>query len=167
MKRSFAGLALTIFPTVLDLILLSTTLLLWRLTVVLAPLFGASFGPSLLQPGIKLSRQCILLFGRVGNLIVSGVLFYAAFAPLGAIQHLLGRDALRLRFDAKAPTYWIEHQTLGYFPRTTLVVEVVAFLKKRKKLWLIPIIALMMFLRIFVPRVSPTRTPSRFIYPLH
>ena len=155
MKRSFAG------P-----ILLNTTPILSWLTVVLAPFFSASFGPTLLQLRIGL-RQCTLLFGRIGNLIISGFLFYGVLAPLGAIQHLLGRDALRLRLDAKAKTYWIEHQTLGFSPRTTSVVEIVAFLKKRKKLWLILIIALMMFLRIIVRKGSTKRTPSQLIYPLH
>lgn len=167
MTKSFAGFALTIFPIVLSLILVRTTLFIWWLALALAPLLSASFGPALLKPETRLSRRCALLFGRVGNLIVSGVLLYLVFAPLGVIQHLLGRDALSLRLDAKARTYWIKHQTLELSPQTTLVVEVLAFFKKRKKLWLIPVIALMMSLRIIAVTVSRTRTPSPLIYPLH
>ena len=165
MKRSFAGSAPIIVPIVLGLFLLSTTHLIW--TVASAPLLSASFGPALVKRRTRLWRRCTLLFGRVGNLIVAGVLLYVVFAPLSVIQHLLGRDALCLRLDPKARTYWIEHQTLGLYPRTALVVEVVTFLKKRKKLWLIPIIALMMFLRVILRRVPTTRKPSQFIYPLH
>lgn len=108
-----------------------------------------------------------MVFSRLGNLFVAGVLLYLVFAPLGLIQHLLGRDALRLRLDAKARTYWIEHQTPGLSSWNPSVVEVFAFLKKRKKLWLIPLIVPMMVLRITVRKPSSPTTPSTLIYPLH
>lgn len=117
--------------------------------------------------GSRASRGCSLVFSRLGNLFVAGVLLYLVLAPLGVIQHLLGRDALRLRLDEKARTYWIVHHSPGLSSWTPSVVEVVAFLKKRKKLWLLPIIVPMMVLRITAGRTSRPTTPSPLIYPLH
>lgn len=108
-----------------------------------------------------------LVLSRLGNLFVAGVLLYLVFAPMRVIQRLLGRDALRLRLDEKARTYWVDHQPLGPSSRTPSVVEVVAFLKKRKKLWLIPVIVPIMILRITTGKTSKPTTPSPLIYPLH
>jgi hypothetical protein len=46
-------------------------------------------------------------FGVVGRLAI-GVLFFCVLTPLGLVLRLAGRDALRLRLDRRAPSYWIE-----------------------------------------------------------
>ena len=51
--------------------------------------------------------QLGLAMGRVVNPIITGVLFFGVFAPVGVILRMRGKDPLRLRFDAKAESYWI------------------------------------------------------------
>ncbi len=140
---------------------------IWWLAAGVALLLSAAFRPALLQPVVRLWRRGGLLFSRVGNPIAAGVLLYGVFAPVGLMQRMLGRDALGLRFNAKAQTYWIEHRPPGPSPRTaSLLVEVVAFLKLRKKLWLLPLVILMMALGILLVLAQGT-APSPFIYPLY
>jgi hypothetical protein len=42
-----------------------------------------------------------------------GVLLYGVLTPAGLILRLFGRDALRLRLQRKAATYWIIRQPPG------------------------------------------------------
>jgi len=132
-----------------------------------ALLLSTALGPALLQPLVRLWRWVGLLFSRVGNPIAVGLVLYGMFAPVGLLQRMLGRDALGLRFNPKVQTYWIEHRPPGPSPRTTsLLVEVVLFLKQRKKLWLLPIIILLIALGVLLVLAEGT-APSSFIYPLY
>jgi hypothetical protein len=46
-------------------------------------------------------------FGVLARLAV-GMLFFCVLTPLGLILRLAGREPLRLRFDRRVPSYWIE-----------------------------------------------------------
>jgi hypothetical protein len=37
-------------------------------------------------------------------------MFYIVITPMGLIMRLAGRDPLRLQWDAKAASYWIERR---------------------------------------------------------
>jgi hypothetical protein len=54
-------------------------------------------------------------FTVVGRLAV-GVLFFCVLTPLGLILRLAGRDPLRLCFDRRAPSYWVERASAGGRP---------------------------------------------------
>ena len=51
-------------------------------------------------------------FGVLGPLAVGG-LFFCVLTPLGLVLRLAGRDLLRLRFDRRAPSYWIARASAG------------------------------------------------------
>jgi hypothetical protein len=42
-----------------------------------------------------------------------GVLFFGVVTPVAIVMRLCGRDALRLRFDRAAPSYWIARPAGG------------------------------------------------------
>jgi hypothetical protein len=42
-----------------------------------------------------------------------GMLFFGVLTPLGLVLRLVRRDPLQLRFDLRAPSYWIERASAG------------------------------------------------------
>jgi hypothetical protein len=46
--------------------------------------------------------------GLVVSYALMGVLFFGVLTPVGLLFRLIGRDALRRRFEPEATTYWIE-----------------------------------------------------------
>ena len=53
-------------------------------------------------------------FGMLLHLIVSplvlGIMFFAVFTPIGWLMRLSGKRPLHLRFDAAAPSYWVQRR---------------------------------------------------------
>ncbi|HTY36258.1 MAG TPA: SxtJ family membrane protein [Bacteroidota bacterium] len=47
------------------------------------------------------------VLGWINTRLLLGIFFYLILTPGGLIMRLLGRDALKLKFDRKAGTYWI------------------------------------------------------------
>lgn len=73
---------------------------------------------ALLRPALLagLNRQWIrlgVLLGRIVSPIALGVLFYAVFAPIGALMRLAGKDPLRLKRDLDAASYWRPREPPG------------------------------------------------------
>jgi hypothetical protein len=50
--------------------------------------------------------------------LILGIMFYAVFTPMGMVMRLLGKDPLRLRFDQKLSSYWVERIPPGPKPDT-------------------------------------------------
>jgi hypothetical protein len=48
-----------------------------------------------------------LLMYRVVNPVVMAILFFGAVLPIGLAMRMFGKDFLRLRREASAPTYWL------------------------------------------------------------
>ena len=74
--------------------------------------------PFVLRP---LNRAWTLLgfaLGRVMNPLIMAVLFYGVFTPIGALLRLMGKDALRLRADANAASYWVQRTPPGPPPES-------------------------------------------------
>ena len=97
-----------------------------------------------------------LLLGKLISPIVMGIIFFGLFTPTSLIMKMLKRDELRLKFEKKK-TYWISRNFQDIAPDTfkkpilklknmEFIKELWAFLKVRKKLWLSPIITVMMAL---------------------
>jgi hypothetical protein len=51
-------------------------------------------------------------FAVVGPLAL-GALYFGVLTPLGLVLRLAGCDPLRLRFDRRAPSYWIARASAG------------------------------------------------------
>ena len=90
----------------------------WALIVSATFLLVTLVRPVWLHPLNRLWMQLGLLLGRIVNPIVTGLLFFLVFAPVGVVLRLLGRDLLRLRPRPEASTYWIPRQPPGPPPET-------------------------------------------------
>jgi hypothetical protein len=85
----------------------------WALGIAVAFLFVSLASPGVLKPLNRVWMQLGRLLGRVTTPIVTGLLFYLVFTPAGYLTRLLGKDPLRLKFDAQAPSYWQERTPPG------------------------------------------------------
>ena len=59
-----------------------------------------------------------LILYRVINPVVMASLFYSVIVPMGLIMRAFGRDALRLKRDRGAASYWILREPPGPSPET-------------------------------------------------
>lgn len=66
---------------------------------------------------LKLTRAIYLVMmvvtlpiGFVVSLLLMGVFYFGLITPVGLIFRLIGRDAMRRRFDPNASTYWVRHE---------------------------------------------------------
>src|SRR5215471_9500280 len=59
-----------------------------------------------------------LLLGRIVSPVVMVLLFFIVVAPTALIFRLLGKDTLRLLWDANISSYWIERHPPGPAPQT-------------------------------------------------
>ena len=59
-----------------------------------------------------------LLLYRVVNPVVMAFLFYSTVVPMGLMMRGVGRDALRLKRDKGAASYWILREPPGPSPET-------------------------------------------------
>jgi hypothetical protein len=87
---------------------------LGALTLVLAGLALAA--PRLLASPNRAWFHLGLLLARVVNPIVLALLFALVITPYALVLRLLRRDALRLRPDRDAASYWIERDPPGPDP---------------------------------------------------
>ena len=66
--------------------------------------------PKILQPLNLLWFRLGLMMSAVVSPIVLGVLFYGLITPWSLFLKLCGMDLLRLKWDAKAPSYWLKKE---------------------------------------------------------
>ena len=69
--------------------------------------------PVFLRPLNRIWTKLGLLMGRVVSPVITALLFYLVVTPTGFLFRLLGKDPLRLAFDAGVPSYWIERRPPG------------------------------------------------------
>jgi hypothetical protein len=86
---------------------------LWALAASAVMLALALLRPSVLRVPNRWWMKLAELLARITNPLVTGILFYAAFTPMGLIVRWMGKDPLRLRYDRSATTYWIERTPPG------------------------------------------------------
>jgi hypothetical protein len=53
------------------------------------------------------------LLNRVVSPVVMGVIFFAVFTPVAIVMRARKRDALALKLDPAAPTYWVRRDPPG------------------------------------------------------
>lgn len=61
----------------------------------------------LVWPNLTWFRIGLLLHG-VFNPVLMALAYYGAFLPVGLVMRLFGDDSLHLKWDKRAPTYWID-----------------------------------------------------------
>jgi predicted membrane metal-binding protein len=74
--------------------------------------------PKLLAPFNRAWMKLGLLLFKVVNPVVMFLLFAITIVPIGLIRRALGKDSLRLRFDADAKSYWILREPPGPAPES-------------------------------------------------
>jgi hypothetical protein len=57
-----------------------------------------------------------LLLHRIVSPLVTGIIFFLIFTPVGLVRRWLGADALRLRPKPQASTYWMPRTPPGPHP---------------------------------------------------
>lgn len=80
-------------------------------------LFAAA-APRLLAPLNRLWMKLGLLLAAVVNPLVMLLMFAVLFVPIAVAMRLFGRDALRLRRDQAAESYWIVRDPPGPEPQS-------------------------------------------------
>jgi|ERR1039458_4402035 predicted membrane metal-binding protein len=90
----------------------------WVLVVagVLAAL--ASWRPSVLHPANRLWTIFGLFLNSIVSPLIMGLVFFLVVTPTGVLMRRLGKDILRLHFDPRAASYWIERTPPGPAPDT-------------------------------------------------
>ena len=71
---------------------------------------------SLLAPLNRVWMKFGALLHRIVSPIILGAMYLVLIAPVGIAMRLFGRDALRLRLDPAATTYWVKRDPAGPAP---------------------------------------------------
>jgi predicted membrane metal-binding protein len=90
----------------------------WALALAAAIGAAAAVKPSVLSRANRLWTRFGVVLGNIAGPLAVGVLFYAIVTPLGFVMRLTGKDALRLRLDAAADSYWIARRPPGPPPNS-------------------------------------------------
>ena len=91
---------------------------LWASGVAAAFLILAIARPSVLHGANRAWMRLGALMSRVVSPIVMGLMFYLIITPMAFALRLFGADLLRLEFDRKNPTYWIDRVPPGPSPES-------------------------------------------------
>jgi hypothetical protein len=85
----------------------------WALAISAAFALIAALRPALLEALNRWWTKLGLVLAAIVSPIALGILFYGIVTPLGALSRLLGKDPLRLKRDASAPSYWLPREPPG------------------------------------------------------
>lgn len=90
----------------------------WSLAVAAVFALIAFLAPALLGPLNRLWTRFGLLLHRIVSPLVLGIMFFLVVTPIALLMRALGKDPLRLRFEAGARSYWIERTPPGPPPQS-------------------------------------------------
>jgi hypothetical protein len=93
---------------------------IWSIGLAVGFLVFSLLWPAVLAPLNKAWMALGKLLSRFMTPIVTGLLFYLVFTPVGFLYRLLGRDPLRIKFDKATKSYWIERRPPGPPPEEML-----------------------------------------------
>ena len=115
--------------------------------------FAAALMSPTFLPLNKLWMKFGLLLSAIVSPIVMGLIFFGVFTPISIIMKVVGRDELCLQFK-KENTHWkspimpkAKSYFLTNFEKGTImefIKEFLTFLRVRKKLWLAPVVIILM-----------------------
>jgi hypothetical protein len=86
-------------------------------------LSGLTGAVTLLAPDwLTALNRAWMKLAQILNMIVSpivlGVIFFVVMLPFGLVMRIRGRDPLRRRYEAAAPSYWIPREPPGPPPES-------------------------------------------------
>lgn len=120
-NRSFGFLAMAVCAAGALVAQVRHAVIGWSVVAVIGALcMGALalWAPHRLTPLSRAWMGLGRLMGRVVNPLVFGLMFFALITPVGWLMRLRGRDALKLRLDASARSYWVDRQPPGPRPES-------------------------------------------------
>ena len=90
----------------------------WALVLSLLLGLLALVAPGLLDGLNHAWTGLALLLHRIVSPLLTGIIFFLIFTPVGMVRRWLGADALRLRPQPQASTYWLPRTPPGPRPDT-------------------------------------------------
>lgn len=88
----------------------------WWLAASATVLATTLLRPGWLMPFNRAWMKLAELLNRVVSPLVLGIIFFGLFAPIGVMMRARGRDVLKRRFQAEAPSYWEDRNPPGPDP---------------------------------------------------
>ena len=88
----------------------------WTAGVSAALLVITAFLPGILAPFNRMWMKLAEVLHKVVSPVVLGAMFFAVITPVGIFMRLIGRDALKRKFDPSLESYWIVRQPAGPQP---------------------------------------------------
>jgi hypothetical protein len=92
----------------------------WMAAVGAVFVIAALIRPPLLRPLNQAWTMLAVLLHRVVSPVVLGALFFLVVTPIAVVMRWCQRDALRLRADPSAASYWIPRDPPGPAPESML-----------------------------------------------
>ena len=81
---------------------------IWSAIISLIFLVLGLFNSKILTPLNKLWFKFGIFLGKITSPIIMGIIFFLVVTPTGLIMKVLRKDLLRLKYNKKDNTYWIE-----------------------------------------------------------
>ena len=120
-NRSFGLVFAGFFALIATSPLLSgSAIRLWAVVPALCFLTAGLAAPQLLASLNHLWSHVGLLLSRIISPVIMGLLYAILIVPAGLIFKAKGRDLLHLRWQPKAPTYWIQRTSPSPFAGSML-----------------------------------------------
>ena len=127
----------------------------WALGLAVMFVGIALLRPTLLGPFNRAWAYLGLMLQRIVSPVVLALIYFLTITPIGLLMRWTGRIPLKLRFDQTATTYWTgatparapaRHHDAAVLERIAMLSfarELWAFIRDRKKFWLLPILVML------------------------
>ena len=86
----------------------SENIRIWSLIISFIFIILGLLNSKILTPLNKLWFKFGVILGKIISPIIMGIIFFLVVTPIGLIMKVLGKDLLRLKYNKKDNTYWIE-----------------------------------------------------------
>ena len=108
-NRSFGIVFFVVFLFIaLYPITYSEDIRIWSLIISFIFIILGLLNSKILTPLNKLWFKFGVILGKIISPIIMGTIFFLVVTPIGLIMKVLGKDLLRLKYNKKDNTYWIE-----------------------------------------------------------
>ena len=81
---------------------------IWSLIISFIFIILGLLNSKILTPLNKLWFKFGVILGKIVSPTIMGIIFFLVVTPIGLLMRLLGKDLLRLKYNKKDNTYWIE-----------------------------------------------------------
>jgi hypothetical protein len=108
-NRSFGIVFFAVFLFIaLYPITYSEDIRIWSLIISFIFIILGLLNSKILTPLNKSWFKFGVILGKIISPIIMGIIFFLVVTPIGLIMKVLGKDLLKLKYNKKDNTYWIE-----------------------------------------------------------